>query len=104
MNWSKIILRVKSEFIRAEKKHPVFAARFCNHTHEWYKDHLRDIRDINDCSESCGTATVESILQEEIFEVFEAASLKDREQTIEELIHVIVVCLRAIHKIFKDGL
>lgn len=104
MNWSKIISRVKSEFIRAEKKHPVFAARFCNHTHEWYKDHLRDIRDINDSSERCGDATVERILQEETLEAFEAASLKDEKQTIEELIHVIVVCLRAIYKIFKDGL
>lgn len=104
MNWSKIIPRVKSEFIRAEKKHPVFADKFCNHSLMWYQVHLKDIRDLNDTSERCGDETVERILQEETLEVFEAASLKDEKQTIEELIQVIVVCLRAIYKIFKDGL
>ena len=101
----KYLSRIIKEYCHATKKHPTFA-RFWNnrmrsesYVHSWMKDTQRK----NDMREEADTQTVWDIFQEEDLEVIDAVQDGDTKNARTELIQGIVVRLRALEKLDKEG-
>lgn len=104
---SKYLPRICKEYFHALQKHPKFAKHWCSFSkmnNEYWHEWMKDLQSNNDVDEESDNQNVFSIFKEETLEAFDSITKGDEKNARTELIQGIVVRLRALEKLDKEGL
>lgn len=104
-NFDKIFMDVSYALGKAENKHPDFCTSLLDENFDKDINYnlLKIARDINNKNEKQKKESVEGVLLEEVYELFEASANKDLNAVYSEALDVAVVALRTMEYALKHG-
>ena len=96
---SRHLKQIEKEYNNAVKKHPKFARFWTAKSKSLIDSTMQHFQQLNDEDEALDCQRVDNVIFEELYEVLSAIKHKNEDELKQELVQLIVVCLRALEKI-----